>query len=130
METATIEIQKQVRPDAANAEAHEKALIELALSFEDLYSPQMQMQLGRLLDGRLRIVEAFTITLSAVEGQSVAEAQEVGEIGVGRTQSEALRDLQATLGELYLTLEADSARLGVELLRTWEVLQRKIQKRA
>jgi len=92
-------------------------------------SQEVPMRLGRLVDGRLRIMEPFALTFSSAEGQFIAEAPEVGEIGVGETQSEALRDLQTTLGELYWTLEENEVRLESALEEVLTVLRRKIERR-
>lgn len=125
---ATIDVQGPVRPDVLNGEAHRTEFLQLSLSSELL--PHVQMRLGRLLDGRLRVVDPFTLILSSTEGHFLAEAPEVGEVGVGQTQSEALRDLQATLGELYFTLAENQSRLVPDLQEIWVALQRKIQPRA
>ena len=125
-----VEIQESVRQEAGQVEGHMKAFIDLAVSFEDLHAQRHEMLLGRLLDGRLRIVEPFRVALSSESGQFIADATEVGEVGVGSTQSEAVRDLQATLGELYIGLESDHDRLGGEMLKVWAVMQKKVEKKA
>lgn len=129
MPTGTIELQKPVQQEVDSVDAHTKGFIELIPSFEGLLAPKPEMLLGRLLDGRLRVVEPFVISLTAEEGQFIAEAREVSEVGVGSTQSEALRDLQATLGELYAALERDQNRLGIDLAGIFEVMKRKVTRR-
>jgi hypothetical protein len=127
METVAIQVQRPVQPDVSNGEAHEKEFLDLPLSFQ--ISQQVPMRLGRLVDGRLRVAEPFVLTFSSAEGQFIAEAPEVDEVGVGETQSEALRDLQTTLGELYWTLEENEVRLESALQEVLTVLRRKIERR-
>ena len=84
--------------------------------------------LGALHDGRLRVVEPI-LTKHTIEAKShVIEALELNEFGFGDTPSEALRDLQDAISELYHSLEAEQERLGSDLLSVWEILNRKVRK--
>ena len=132
IELSDIELHQKPVQQEASASAvggHIKLFIELDPSFENLLEQQTRMLLGRLLDGRLRVREPFVVELSKDGGQFVADAREVGEVGVGSTQSEAVRDLQATLTELYLSLERDRDRLGADMAKVWAVMQTKVTKR-
>jgi hypothetical protein len=129
MTMATIE-DLTVRPEVNRAEPAARVVIELRPPFSGILAPQTHLLLGRLLDARLRIVEPFVVSLSSENGQFLAEAQEVGEIGAGGTQSEAIQDLQATLGELFVVLDLDRDRLGADMAKVWAVMQRKVIKKA
>lgn len=88
------------------------------------------MTLGRLRDPRLRIIEPFVLVTSETkDGRHLAEAPEIGEIGIGILPSVALYDVQRSIAELYWELKKRFAqgRLGPGPTETWSVLQRKIQ---
>lgn len=84
------------------------------------------LQIGHLLDPRLRVVSPFRVEFSLVEGQVVAEAVDFCEFGYGANSSEALRDLQHALGELYFELEAMHEKLGPDLLSVSEAMRARI----
>lgn len=128
METARIESAAPLKPDWANGVAY-REFIRLRPSYLLPPSVPEQMLLGRLLDGRLRVLEAISVRFSQEEGQVVAEATEFGECGFGANHSEALSDLQRTIAELYFGLSDDRDRLGPELQRLWSVIQKKIVRR-
>ena len=88
-----------------------------------------KVTLGFLRDGRLRLRAPIEVRITEEEGQTIAEAEELNEFGVGYNQTEAIVDLQYTIAELYFTLEEDQHRLGRELQEVWETLQAKIDKR-
>jgi hypothetical protein len=84
------------------------------------------LQLGSLNDRRFRVLSPLTVQLSRDKDSVTAEAQEIGEFGVGKTTTEAILDLQVTVVELYATLEAEQDRLGRDLLEVWSILKQKI----
>ena len=90
------------------------------------------MTLGTLHDARLRVVEPFELAPYVREASHqrkvvLIEAPEIGQFGMGATDTEALQDLQATIVELYFTLN-EEARLGPQMQATLTTLQRKIQR--
>ena len=85
------------------------------------------MTLGTLHDARLRVVEPFELEITDDKYGFVAFAPEIGDYGLGPTESEAIRDLEATIVELYFTLN-EEARLGPQMQATLTTLQRKIQR--
>jgi len=86
------------------------------------------MTLGVLRDPRLRVIEAMTLLTSETpDGRYLAEATELGEVGLGSTPARALYDLQRTIAELYWACLADPHRLGPGMAAIWAVLQRKVQ---
>lgn len=126
METTHIEvIAEPLKPDMADGAAY-RNFVRLRPSYPLSQSIPKQMLLGRLLDGRLRVLEAISIRFSQEEGQVVAEAPELGECGFGANHSEALSDLQRTIAALYFGLSDSRDRLGPELRRVWSVIQKKI----
>jgi hypothetical protein len=88
------------------------------------------ISLGALRDGRLRVCAGLRVRFQREDTHVIAEAVEVEEFGFGPNPSEALADLQRSIGELYLTVEAERERLGPDLARVWEVLKAKIQRRS
>ena len=84
------------------------------------------MLLGTLSDGRLKVCSPITLKLSSEEDHIMAEAVDINEFGFGKNSSEALRDLQRTIVELYLTLKKEQDRLGDDLQNVWSNLQQKI----
>ena len=83
--------------------------------------------LGSLRDGRLRVVNPIEVVQMSEGGGVVVEAPELNEFGFGDGFSEAIADLQATIAELYFTLETEQKRLGPELARVWSILSRKVR---
>ncbi len=84
--------------------------------------------LGFLRDGRLHVVEPITVAWTVEDGQIIAEATEINEYGYGDTLGEAIKDLQATIVELYLQLDADRERLGADLQAVYTTLARKLRR--
>jgi hypothetical protein len=85
-----------------------------------------QVLLGTLADGRLRVKEPIVVKCMREDDNIVAEAAGVNEFGFGQNVSEAIRDLQAAIVELYFTLETEQDRLGPDLQRVRGKLQEKI----
>lgn len=85
--------------------------------------------LGTLRDGRLRVQSPITVKLTREDQHIIAEAAELDEFGFGTNLSEALRDLQRAIVELYLTLEEGKDRLSPDLQRVWATLQTKLLRR-
>lgn len=85
--------------------------------------------LGSLRDGRLRVQSPITVKLTKEDQHVIAEATELDEFGFGTNLSEALRDLQRAIVELYLTLEEGKDRLSPDLQRVWATLQTKLLRR-
>lgn len=84
---------------------------------------------GSLGDGRFRVRSPIHIKFAREGRQFIAEAVEFNEFGFGANRSEALRDLQQAIVELYFTLEREQGRLGADLQKVWETLQEKITMR-
>lgn len=85
--------------------------------------------IGSLHDGRLRVQIPIAVKFSSEEEHVIAEAEEFNEFGFGTNPSEALRDLQRALAELYFTLEQEGHRLGPDLARAWARLRPAISRR-
>ena len=83
--------------------------------------------LATLADGRFRVFAPFDVSFLADGDSIVAEATEINEFGFGSTHSEAVRDLQAAIVELGLSLRDDRDHLGPDLLTVWNTLQVKVR---
>ena len=84
--------------------------------------------LDSLRDGRLRVVEPIEVVPMMEGGKYVAEAPELNEFGFGDNLVGAISDLQASIAELYFTLEAEQMKLGADLAPAWGALSRKVHK--
>ena len=85
-----------------------------------------------ILDGLahngLRVVEPFKIQIDVVDGTVIVDAPEINEYGEGDTVEEAIKDLQASIVELFSDLDEDRDRLGPDLQRVYETLTRKLRR--
>lgn len=88
-----------------------------------------EILLGTLWDGRLRVQSPITVKITKENQHVIAEAAELDEFGFGANLSEALRDLQRAIVELYLTLEEGKDRLSPDLQRVRATLQTKLSRR-
>lgn len=91
--------------------------------------PPNEILLGTLWDGRLRVQSPITVKITKENQHVIAEATELDEFGFGANLSEALRDLQRAIVELYLTLEEGKDRLSPDLQRVRATLQTKLSRR-
>ena len=87
-----------------------------------------KFSLGYLRDGRLRVVEPISVAWTVEDDQVVAEATELNEYGEGDTIEEAIKDLQASISELFFELDEERDRLGADLQRVYETLTRKLRR--
>lgn len=88
----------------------------------------VRLRLGTLRDARLRLLAPLDVAISEEGGQIVAEVESLNEYGWGENLGDAVADLQRAIAELYYSLEADRDRLGADLQRTWETLERVIRR--
>ena len=95
---------------------------------EEVLSLPETFALGSLRDGRLRLVEPIEVAQMEEGGKCVVEAMGINEFGFGDNPSEAIKDLQAAIAELFLTLDAEQERLGPDLASVWTVLSQKVCK--
>jgi hypothetical protein len=84
------------------------------------------MLLGTLGPGALRVKSPIAVTVSLNAPRFVLEATEIDEYGEGDDLYDAIRDLQATIVELYGELKKNQKDLGPDLERVWAVLQSKV----
>jgi hypothetical protein len=106
-------------------------IVPAGLVANDALRPTLppQLQLGTLSDGRFRVRRPIRVNISTEHGHVIAEAPEFEEYGYGANLSEAVRDFQRTLVELYFTLERDQERLGAGLRAVWAALREAVDKR-
>ena len=84
--------------------------------------------LDSLSDSRLRVIEPFQIQI-IVEGDTViVDAPEINDYGEGDTVEEAIKDLQASIVELFSDLAEEKDRLGTGLQHVYETLTKKLRK--
>ena len=90
--------------------------------------PPDRFSLGRLRDGRLRVLKPIDVVRTTEGGRCVVEAPELNEFGFGDNLSEAIADLQTAIAELYFMLDAEQDRLGPDLASVWASLSQKLRK--
>lgn len=94
---------------------------------DSLFNPDAnEMLLGTLGDARLRLSAPIRVKMDVEGSQYVAEATEFSEFGFGASRSEAIRDLQRALVELYFTLDQEQDHLGSDLAKVWESLKSQV----
>jgi hypothetical protein len=81
-----------------------------------------QIQIGSLLDHRLRMVGPVTLELEQEDEFYVARCDNLDEYGYGFDPISAVQDIRKTIAELYWQLKDDQDRLGPDLARTWQRL--------
>jgi len=81
------------------------------------------------IDGRLKIVQPFVVSVEGHEGVVTAYVAEIDEFGYGSNSGEALYDLGKTLSELYFSLKHNADRLSPDLSAVWRKLNEHIQPR-
>ena len=81
-----------------------------------------QIQIGSLLDHRLRMLEPVTLELEQEGEFYVAKCDDLDEYGYGFDPISAVQDIRKTIAELYWQLKDDRDRLGSGLARTWQRL--------
>jgi len=84
---------------------------------------------GPSIDGRLKIVKPFVVSLEVREGVVAACVEEIQEFGCGSNSGEALYDLAKTLSELYFSLQDNADRLSADLRSVWLRLNEHIRPR-
>jgi hypothetical protein len=118
------------QPDEEEAAAYRRHTAELILAPAITGVPfPAEIRLGALRDGRLRVIEPFSVRFSSEGPHVIAEAPEADEFGFGTNPSEALADLQHALAALYFSLEEEQQRLGPDLERVWQTMQQKVSRR-
>ena len=94
----------------------EAIFLPLGLTLESLLkSSPTEILLGTLGDARFRTRTPIPIRIQIEGSQFMAEAIEFNEFGFGSSPSEAIRDLQRALVELYFTLDREQDCLGSDL---------------
>jgi hypothetical protein len=81
-----------------------------------------QIQIGSLLDNRLRMREPLTLVLEQQGEFYIAKCEELNEFGYGIDPISAVQDMRNTIAELYWQLKENQERLGSDLANTWQRL--------
>lgn len=121
------ELDRQIASDVIPESIDPMVIFSGEVTEESSLSPD-RFALGSLRDGRLRVAEAIEVRQMVEGDQCVVEAPELNEFGFGDNLSEAIKDLQAAIAELYFTLEVSQNRLGPDLASVWCILSRKVRK--
>ena len=81
-----------------------------------------QIQIGSLLDSRLRMREPLTLVMEQEGEFYIARCEELNEFGYGTDPISAVQDIRNTIAELYWELKENQNRLGSDLAQTWQIL--------
>ena len=81
-----------------------------------------QIEIGSLLDNRLRMRESITLVMEHEGEFYIAKCDELNEIGYGEDPISAVQDIRNTIAELYWQLKENEERLGTDLAITWQRL--------
>ena len=87
-----------------------------------------EFMLGTLNNGQLRVQVPFVVKSSTDGDYRVAEIEAIDSFGYGKTQSEAVADLQYAVTGLYFVLEAEEKRLVPDLTAIWHKLQKHVRR--
>ena len=104
------------------------SLVEVDSEVKEAPVVSERFALGSLRDRRLRVIKSIEVKQMTEGSQYVVEATELNEFGFGDDLSGAIKDLQAAIVELYLTLESEQKRLGPDLAKVWRILSRKVRR--
>ena len=98
-------------------------LIEMVLEEIEAKSDTIgSVQIGSLLDSRLRMSQPVTLVIEKDEDFFVAWHEELQEFGYGADPISAVQDFRNSMAQLYWQLKEDHHRLGANLFDTWEKL--------
>lgn len=98
-------------------------LIEMVLEEIEAKSDAIDsVQIGSLLDTRLRMSQPVTLVIEKDEDFFVAWHEGLQEFGYGADPISAVQDFRNTMAQLYWQLKEDHHRLGANLFGTWERL--------
>ena len=88
-----------------------------------------ELEIGALLDDRLRVNNAINVVMEQEEGIYIARCDSLDEFGYGETPSNAIDDLRLVIAELYWTLKAEHGNLSPDMARLWECLGELIEEK-
>ena len=80
------------------------------------------IQIGSLLDQRLRMRLPLTINIKREDQFYVAKCEGLSERGYGTDPIIAVQDMRKNIANLYWRLKEDQPRLGQDLATTWQKL--------
>ena len=81
-----------------------------------------RVEIGSLLDTRLRMRRSLTLEIERHGDSYVAKCSTLNKSGYGDDPSQAVQNIRRTIAELYWELKGDQDRLGPDLAKTWQRL--------
>jgi hypothetical protein len=88
-----------------------------------------RINFGVATDPRLRLKRPIRLVISRKKGVVIAISEDLKEFGTGLTMSDALDDFSKGLARLFFRLSDDSTRLGPDLIRLKEKVDRYLEVR-
>lgn len=83
---------------------------------------QPHVEIGGLLDIRLRLRGVLTLDMEREGDYFVAICSDLNEFGYGNDPTRAIEDARRSIAELYWSLKESHDRLGPDLAKTWQML--------
>ena len=83
---------------------------------------QPHVEIGSLLDTRLRLRGVLTLDMEREGDSYVATCSDLNEFGYGNDPTRAIEDARRSIAELYWELKENQHRLGADLAETWRRL--------
>ena len=83
---------------------------------------QPHVEIGSLLDIRLRLRGVLTLDMEREGDSYVAICSTLNEFGYGDDPTRAIEDARRSIAELYWSLKESHDRLGPDLEKTWQTI--------
>lgn len=93
---------------------------------EEVTHELRQVQVGSLLDPRLRVQGVLVLDIERDGEFYIASCDRFDEYGYGTDIINAVQDARNTIAELYWELRENQDRLGPDLEKTWQALSTQI----
>jgi len=93
---------------------------------EEMEPRPVHVLLGTLSTLGFRVIKAIPVILRTEGSTVIASWRDIDEFGTGASMSSACEDLGRTIVELFVSLKADSDKLGPDLKRVWGLLQQHV----
>lgn len=112
--------------DVTSPQGEPPRSLEFIMESRFVQATPQYVQIGALLDDRLRLREPLTIEIEKEDDIFIAKCEYLEEFGYGASPTYAIADLQQTLSELYWSLKKIH-RLGRNLEATKSRLDKVLQ---
>jgi hypothetical protein len=116
-------------PNAPQAVVSHREIQRIRVHIRPGERRQKHRLLGTINHCDFRVIKPIPVHLDVRGGTVIASWRQIDEFGTGTSSSRACDDLGHTIAELYLSLEADQPRLGLDLAKVWGLLKEYVMRR-